>query len=399
MAFRVLSAQPRLAQSTIQDSLFESVGHSFRMTYGHTLNILASTVDQDFSVLQNPLLWEDGFRDLAARSVEGFYYGSPVKLWPIGAVDILEGQARFSQIQYLSHGFGHLFTWDDFGSIGMLGDTYVRAFAEFLRLSESVWPENVDDPLLALFLFICDLSLNPSAAFPCHAPNPLESFVDALNPGARFCLLARFISRHPYMKTAVRRFDRSEYEAMSSELCAALDEPPHLDVTKMFSDWFGHSGPLGGLRREYDIYKFDSVNFVIRHLFSHFLAFQQDKDLRPEFFCWPGAWMAGERVSTNEEQLFERHGALFIDKECDDSIFPRQQPGRSEEMLQNVFNEFYHNSVVYDLVNQWISEPGPFRYDVRWLAASAPQAEAELFLRRQFKTVFGHDPVDVEIVA
>lgn len=399
MAFRAFSLGPSSAEKVVRDHQFESVGHSFGMTYEHTLNILRSTVDKCSDLLPDPRQLEEGLRDLTARKVQGFYYGSPVQLWPLGALEILEGQARFSQIQYLFHGSGHSLKWEDFRRIGMLRGVYVAAFIEFLRLTESNWPDTVDDPLVALFLLTCDLALNPSAAFPLQAPAPLESFVDKLNVGARFCKLALVISQIPSMKKAIVNLDRCEYETLSSDLCEAILDPPQLQTTKTMSDWFDHSGPLSLLRREYDEYCFGSVNFVVRHLFAHFLAFQEDKYRNPEFFCWPGAWMTGDRVSKNAVHLFERHGALFVDKELDDGVFPRVQQGRNEERVQSVFNDFYYNTVVYDLINQWISEPGPFKYDVSWLTATFSTTEAETFLRHQFKSVFGLDPRDAEIIA
>ena len=399
IAFRAFSLGPKYAERVVREGLFESVGHSFQMTYGHTLNILAATVDQEFAILSDPREWHDGFAELKNRKVTGFYYGSQVNLWPLGALEIMEGQARFSQIQYLSYACGHRLDWAAFRTIGMLSGVYVRAFEAFLRLSESDWPADVNDPLVGLFLLVCDLALKPSVAFPCPVSKPLESFVDDLNPGPRFCKLALLIAKKQSMKKAITHCDRSEYESISSDLCRTLGETPPLAVTNTFSAWFDKSGPLKALRREYDDYKFGPVNLVIRHLFAHFLAFQQDKNRVPEFFCWPGAWLAGERVTASEELLFETHGAPFVDKECDDSVFARQQPGREEATLQSTFDDFYHNSVVYDLINQWISEPGPFKYDVGWLAAGATVAQTESFLRRRFESAFGLDPADAEIVS
>jgi hypothetical protein len=140
------------------------------------------------------------------------------------------------------------------------------------------------------------------------------------------------------------------------------------------------------------------MNFVIRHLFAHFLAFQEDKFERPEFFCWPGAWMAGERASSESERLFHKHGAPFGDKEDDDSVFPRIQPGRSDESVHSVFEKFYGNTVVFDLVNQWIGQSGPFRYDISWLKSSASVNEMSQYLRRQFGTAFELDPEDALIL-
>jgi len=108
--------------------------------------------------------------------------------------------------------------------------------------------------------------------------------------------------------------------------------------------------------------------------------------------------MAGERARSESEHLFHKHGALFGDKEDDDSVFPRIQPGRPEKSVHSVFEKFYGNTVVFDLVNQWIGQSGSFRYDISWLKSSTSADEMSQYLRRQFGTAFGLDPEDASIL-
>ncbi len=400
LAFRAFTLGPKAAESIAKEKLFENVGHAFHMTYGHTINILGSTVDKEFKALPHPDEWGDGFRKLTDKKVEGYYYGSPIGLWPLGSYEIFEGQACFIQIQYLSHANGHRLTWEDYRNIGMLHGVYIRAFEEFLRLTETQWPDKVDDPIVGLFLLICDLSINPGSGFPFPvAPNYI-TFINDVNPGARFCIFSRIIAqKYPVMKQAVQHYSKEEYEMISAELCAAVKEFPPSLIAKTFSGWFNSSGPMGGLRKEYETYKFSPINYPIRHLFSHFLAFQEDKAKRPEFFCWPGAWLAGDRLSRLERDLFEKHSALFVDKEHDDGVFARLQPGRDEATVMATFNEFYHYTMVYDLTNQWISENGAFKYDFHWLQPNASENELKIFLKQQFNTAFGIDIETVEVLS
>jgi hypothetical protein len=109
--------------------------------------------------------------------------------------------------------------------------------------------------------------------------------------------------------------------------------------------------------------------------------------------------MAGENLSDSAMLLFEKHAALFVDKADDDSVFPRLQNGRPESVVHGVFNTFYQGSVVFDLANQWIAAPGPFRYDLGWLAASASEQETAAFMRRNFQAAFERDTEDVEVLA
>jgi hypothetical protein len=282
----------------------------------------------------------------------------------------------------------------------MVSGVYVRAFEEFLRLTETQWPSSVDDPLVGLFMLVCDLAINPGRGFPFSVDPDYQTFISDVNPGARFCLFCRLIARkHRSMTRVINKYDRTEYEELTTTLALDAKEFPPLVLAETFAEWFAASGPLASLRREFETYTFEPLNYVIRHLFAHFLSFQEAKYHSPEVFCWPGAWTAGERVSDKTMLLFEQHGALFVDKEDDDGVFPRLQQARDQAVVQAVFDRFFQNTVVYDVTNQWIAQEGPFRYDMSWLAASASQEQAANYVRRSFKAAFDLDAESVEVIS
>ncbi|WP_258897493.1 hypothetical protein [Burkholderia glumae] len=398
-AFRELTFGPRSAANVAKHELFLGVGHAFKMTYSHTVAHLASTVDPSFQAIPHPKDWIDGFRELEKIKADGFHPNSPAKIPPIGSLDIFEGQARFCQIQYLYYASGKRLSWQSFRDTGMLCGEYVRAFKLFLQLTESQWPTDVDDPLVGLFLLVCDLAINPGRGFPFSVAPNFEMFINKVNPGYRFCVFSTLISiKFPSAKKAIRKHDREEYSEITTALCIAAREFPALQVAGKFAEWFAPNGQFKELRIEYESYKFEPGNFVLRHLFAHFLAFQEDKCRCPEFFCWPGAWLSGDNLSQRERLLFEKHGTLFIDKENDNSVFARIQSQRDALVVQNTFEQFYHNVVTFGLINQWISQPGPFRYDIGWLKESASSEEMEVYLRGQFRATFGLDPTDVQVL-
>jgi hypothetical protein len=398
--FRLFTHSIASARTLAANPRFEAVGHALHMTYGHTVGVLASSVDESFNALPDFREWKDGFEELRSSKTKGHYYGSPIELWPLGSLEIFEGQARFSQIQYLSHACGHNQNWESYASLGMLDGVYVKAFQQFLYLTDSEWPAQINDPLVSLFLLVCDLAINPGSGFPVSVAPNFSTFIEDVNPGARFTIFCRSIAKQfPAMKSAIRKHSRDEYAELSGQLAHSYKELPPLLISELASSWFSLTGPLKHLRAEYDSYKFDPKNYVVRHLFAHFLAFQVDKLEAPEFFCWPGAHMAGDNVNERSSQLFDKHGALFVDKENDDSVFPRIQSARSEEIVDDVFQHFYAANVTYDLVRQWINEPGPFEYDLNWLKAGSSIDEQRTFMRRQFNSAFGFDPNDVQVLA
>jgi len=108
--------------------------------------------------------------------------------------------------------------------------------------------------------------------------------------------------------------------------------------------------------------------------------------------------MSGDRATQKQTDLFEKHSALFIDKENDDGVFPRLQNGRDEKVVHEAYEQFYDNTACYDLTGQWIRESGPFRYDLSWLSPSAAESDVENYMRGAFQSAFDVDPADADII-
>jgi len=397
-AFRGFTFNQAAARSAISDPYFECVGHAFEMTYANNILVLAATVDPDFRLLQHPKEWEEPFGVLRQNKEDGFYYGSRIELWPLGAHEILEGQACFGQLQYLAFACGGRLSWDHFRALGMLHGVYVKAFETFLEVAELEWPATLDHPIVGLFLLICDMAINPGAGFPFPLTH-CATFITDTDPGTRFTMLSKLVRlKCPGVITAIRNYSRTEYEQVTEQLAAALIVESPLAIASMFSHWAQNDGPLASLMEEYRSFDYGPINFPVRFLFSHFLAFTQDKLTTPEFFCWPGAWMAGTRVSEHGETLFNRHAAPFVDKQDDDGIFPRLYTDRDEKLVKDVFYSFYACNITYDLTNQWITQSGPFTYDYRWFSQSGTHEEIKDFADRHFLQVYGVHPDAVNLL-
>lgn len=173
---------------------------------------MAATVDPDFRVLQHPREWEEPFDALRQSKEEGFYFGSRIRLWPVGVQEILEGQACFSQLQYLAFGSGGQLSWDNFRALGMLHGVYTKAFETFLTAAELEWPPTVDHPIVGLFLLICDMAINPGAGFPFPLTY-FPTFITDTDPGTRFCMLSALVRlKCPGVVTEIRNYSRTEYK-------------------------------------------------------------------------------------------------------------------------------------------------------------------------------------------
>jgi hypothetical protein len=325
--------------------------------------------------------------------------GSRVPLWPLGAHEIMEGQACFGQLQYLAFASGGQLGWDNFRALGMLHGVYLRAFETFLKEAELEWPPALDHPIVGLFLLICDMAINPGAGFP-YPLTYFPTFIIDTDPGTRFVMLSKLVRlKCPGVVTAIRNYSRTEYEQVTEQLAAALIVESPLAIASICSQWAQKGGPLAPLMEEYQTFDFGPINLPVRFLFSHFLAFMQDKYATPEFFCWPGAWMAGTRVSEQGSMLLNRHSAPFVDKQDDDGIFPRLYPDRDENLVENAFYSFYAVNITYDLTHQWITQSGPFTYNYRWFSQSGTNEEIKDFAARHFLQVYEVHPDTVELVS
>lgn len=394
--FRSMTFSEASLKAIVENPLFECVGHALQVTYGNNIGLISAVADRELHVLQDPRKWEAAFDELRQKEEPGFFYGSPVEVWPVGAQEILEGQACFCQLQYLAFGSGGNLGWDHFRDLGMLHGVYLKAFEQFLAMTQLEWPPSIDHPTVALFLLICDMAINPGAGFP-HPIEYFHSFISDSDPGQRFTSLCTMMRlRCPHLAGAITRYSREEYEQVTEELSRTLLIDSPLAIAKTCSDWA--TGPMASLMEEHRTFQYGATNLPVRVMFSHFLAYMQDKLVRPEFFCWPGAWMAGERVSETAMELFDRHGALFVDKEDDDGIFPRLQEGRDQALVQEVFDSFYAVNLTYDLTDQWITREGAFTYDFGWLSQSGSRDDMKVFADRHFEQVYGVSPDEVEIL-
>lgn len=396
--FRGLTVSPLAAKLMIENPQFENLGHAFNVLWGNNISLLASVTDRNFNVIPHPKEWAPEFRKLREAREEGYYYGSPVRLPQLGAYELFEGQARMSQLHYLHFGTGGKFEMADAVSSGMLKGVYGEAFSGFLTMAGLDWPDSLDHPIVASFLVACDVAINPGAGFPFpvfHFP----SFIDDIDPGTRFmtmCKLAR--EKCPEVFSLVRDYSREEYAEASQKFAATIVEMPPLEIAAEFSRWIA-APEFQPIMREYETFSFSQANLVPRVLFAHFLAFMRDKHAHPEFFCWPGAFMAGPRLAAEAMTLFDQHGALFVDREDDDGIFPRLAAGRAEAKVQETFDGFYANNVVFNLTRQWITRPGPFDLNFRWLSQRGSAEVVQAYCERTFRSAYGVSLSEVDLLA
>jgi hypothetical protein len=310
---------------------------------------------------------------------------------------IYEGQARFTQLQFLDGAFGHPMSCNEWKEEGYLSGIYVEAFEAFLNLSKSEWPEKVKDPLVALFLLICDLAINPTRGLPIDI-QVFENFIRDVDVGVRFTVLCQGVVELPHLRSAITAYSKDEYMSVSEELTALAGYDNPTVGPGAVRAWLDHAPGLPRLMQQYQKFDYDLRNFPIRVFLSHFVAFYKDKSEHPEFFCWAGLYMSGHRRLADQEVLWLRHLSLFSDRGDRHGVFPRRWPNRSEQAVKTTFKQFFGTMALYDLTRQWILEDGPFVCDFAWLFEKYDQSLAEAWGNDTFKHVYGVALDDFEIV-
>jgi hypothetical protein len=380
-----------------EDNHFESVGHGYFIVYGQLVGMIADAIDPEFTVLPKITGWDEQVQRLNAERVEGFYWQSPVHLPDTGMRAIYEGQASFTQLQFLSNAMETPPSCAELRKAGYLFGIYVEAFECFLKRTESEWPETMIDPIIGLFLLVCDLAINPTRGFPIE----VESFDDLIldvDVGVRFTRLCLAVKELPHLKKSITEYSKEEYVAVAAELTdiAGYDHP--LSGLSVVVKRFEKAPGLAKLMEEHRTFEFDQMNLPIRVFLSHFISLCRDKLDHPEFFCWPGAYMAGDRNKKDVRELWLRHLSLFSDRGDKEGVYPRRIPGRSDKAIMETFRRFYGNMALYDLTRQWLIADGPFVCDFRWLSENYNQADADAWGNNSFKQAYGVTLDEFEIV-
>ncbi|WP_162996563.1 hypothetical protein [Mucilaginibacter celer] len=388
---------PNNLKTITNNPYFESWGHSYQIMWGSSIWTLISTVDNNFSFLPNIREWEAEFEKLRKQKIKGFYHGSPNTIAPIGTKSIFEGQARFSQIQYLARGKNY--TVADFEKLNMLEGIYVECFDLFLKILGEKRPLNAVHPLIGLFLLVCDLSINPTNGFPFEIRN-YESFIISNDPGYRFILLCQQIRDHySVLKIAIKDYSKEEYITISNILASSIETRSPHESAGFICRWLTSEQTIQDLLKEEETYRFKSENLPIRLFFSKFLRFQEDKYKYPHIFCWPGINLT--ETGRNELQLafdlFEKHKALFIDG-IDGDIYHSAMKGYTDEQVDSTLNGFFAWNSVYDLTRQWIVEPGPFNFKYEWLSSKYSADEMQNWASTNFEISFGIRPENFKII-
>ena len=398
LSYRLFCIDPSSCAHHFQSGRFESVSHAFHIAYANTLSLISGSVDKEYKFLPDPRDWGSQFSRLKLLGGVNHRYGDGFALPPITGKAILEGQAAFNQYIFMSRNHSDFSTLEKVGAKNARA-IYREAFEWFLKALGVDWPERADDPLVLLFLYICDFSINPKHGFPFQISCKIDEFYMCCSPSVRFMNATELAKK--YIGELIQltgKCERENYFSLSEIFSEVWQEPSNFVTLGTLGAWFQTGGKLERLWEEYTNYTFGRENYPVRYLLGHFFAFQRDKFLSPHLFCWPGLWGSGDRLDSEFSRLFDTHAAPFIDKADSRALYARSRHGIQEAKLQKALDEFYSHALVYQLTDQWIARSGKFDLSADWLVDSADKVAIEEYCCEIFSQMHGFDPRDAEIL-
>ncbi|MBS6034000.1 MAG: hypothetical protein KIB40_12780 [Pantoea sp.] len=368
---------------------FKSVGYSFYTAYISSIMLLRSVFGDSHSFLPSPYPWVEKFNELQKKNKQNYHDFSELVIYPIDTRSLYEGQARFNQLLYLNIASNKKLDWSEFDHYKMLEGVYYEAFTHFMNILHiEKRPESINDPLIALYLLIIDIAINPTEGFPFDIINP-HAFVELTNPGTRFIYLCHIVNdSHPELKNAITSYSGEEYKNVTRIICdsAKFHLPEHYE--NKVRGWCENESCIIDLLKQNESFKYESSNILIRIVFARFLSFQLDKFEKPEFFCWPGAYMNDVYKNKELEKLHFKHFAIFREDK-NRNIAPATSKSVSNENILNTTFQFYQALGVYDLCRQWIYEDGPFKYRFAWTRDSEVEDDIKNELNSSYQAYFG----------
>ncbi len=372
---------------------FDSMDHAFFISYQLVVGLLRTTFDPKGEFLPDVEAWNTEY----TKFIQEKQADTPeVVLYPVSGLDLLEGQARLIQLQYLCLAHESSPSFAETIQGGQLDGVYGNAFKYFLQKVGCECPESILDPLVPIFLLICDISLNPSEGFPFKVSD-VERFVKDADPKYRFLIMCGAAAENiNELRALISEYSRDEYIAAADLLTSSWGYSHPLAIPEEVWNWYEGQESISELVQEKEGFNFKMENLAVRLLFSSFVSFNLDKYNSPEFFCWTGFHLAKSSDYLKDSELWLKHSCPFADKEDDNGVFVREVPGVEADEVLAAYNQFYASCLTFDMTRQWVLSDGPFEYDYSWLTERDDPADIEKKVKELFKGLYGVCPSEIE---
>lgn len=393
--------RPYLINGLHSEPYFKSLGRAILRHYVQTYAALEPILKDNFTKLPKVADWVNQGNMAAEAGAPDFTEdylipGTEITRPGFGAFEIMEGQARLSEIQYLSVFTHDRFNWQTCVKQGMLSEPYGMAFKYFITQTNLPWPDNSLAPSVGLFLLACDITLNPGEIYPFARFCP-DTLVKSTHPSTRFERVTTAVSKIRSQLLHNFKYDDDAYLQMSSQLCAVIDEiSPNLvaeEIIHLFDGIPGAKSILDGAPS--NVFRLPSIPLKF-YIWKHY-TLMLDKIQHPAYFCWPAP--CSVRMTLNYPQVFMRNTPPLISPSFDGKIMSTQSFYGDNSDLEHGLYDYLISQLLNDVIRQWIAKPGPFATSYDWIDPGRAPCLWQNIVRDYFKENFdfGIDQVKVII--
>lgn len=397
---RMLLCDPRAASEFINDPVYESQAHAHLIHFSSILSNIESS-SKGFKFQEASKRWMKLYDELKKSKTPDFYYGSSVRLPKIGIVDIMEGHARFCDLQYRSYS-GNDSTLDGYLQDGYLSERYFIAFKFFLDTTGLAWPTYVTDQTINLFLFVCDYALNTPYPYPFDPIDKFEQINELFSPGVRFLKVCSLLKKQD-VKTEAYQLSATPgaeaYAALDILFSELLYYPSIKSLYLKLKELIDLGGDKIDFEEAFSRCEYTGVNIFTRFVMSHHHEFIKCRIMTPHFLCWPSSF-ATTAVSSESDfnafsKFFKQHDPpLVLDNNQVVKVSKTYitQESKAPELLNDLLSFF----VIYDLTDKLIKDRGEFDFEqYRWFSDNFSLSLFMTWLKPNFVRFFGVKPEDI----
>lgn len=334
--------------------------------------------------------WLDQAERLAQSEKQDFTGPGILAGLSIGGREILEGQARLIEAQYLHQMSAGRLHFHELESLGYFDKEYGYALREFIHLADVPPPTHSLHPTIGLCLLVCDLALNPPVPYPVEM-TALDDIVRQCHPGVRFVEMCKTIARSPSRWLKRFAYTRDVHD----EFTRALEPSPYRMATAELADrcvaFWERLPDLGPIIDGMIDDALQLPSTPLKFLLRKHVALMREKRRVPHYFCWYGALFT---EVTTQELGFVQHGPPLLSVGETGQIFGSHalDEGTARDPETILYN-FLITQGMNDLVRQWISKTGPFIFKYAWIDPREPESFWRTALGEYFLKMYGI-PID-----
>ena len=361
---------PNKRMEIFKSPFYVSTGHSCRYLFQEALKLIDSTLKFENDIISYYDEWEHEFQRLNDNKVDLYFNKSPMLKSDFGACEILEGQARFQELQYLYSMDSEFFNWDIFEEFKFLEEPYSTVFNYYIKYLDINFPTTPISKEVNLFLLICDIALTPDVGYPNRICD-YKNFVRDINPYCRFINCMNIIKLNMSILNYVEDISFESYIYVSEFITKELNYVNLRDCYKKIISTSNSIEIVSELKLKYQEFSYNSKNsnnILVEYYYMHHLNVIENKYMYPEFFCWTGQFITGKFNKYSDQKIQEIMNNVsppFISLGMDEKI--NLYSIHESKKGHNEFASYFFNYQTFnDLIRQLITKPGEFQYNYAW---------------------------------